>query len=844
MNPQITTQQEDEEDPDYDIFAAVRPAGASANNDISDSFGGEEEDLFSDVRPQEEEINSAKDYQKDSQDQYDPIASQYKAERYSPEELKNMTLDQKRQYIEDLKTEREYLQGAGFSKTALSRLSFGASERIDSLKPQEYESNKFLGSLAGEAPYYLLGGKLLEQGMKFIPKAYQTISRIASSGALVSSIEAANQVGRGEELDLQSAGQSGLIASVIDSAIRSVPILGRWFKGLGTKIQKAILENKVNPKDLPFSDRKIYEEKVVPLLMEVGEENYKKAYESAKAEAKAAYHQELQIIKSKHENDLYKQQQSKKQYSERVKEIEEANMEVERAFAESKQKWEAEQSRERVVQNAIDNAKQKSSSKKFTAVKGGEDSGFRPPQSANKRVSLRDEASEVVHNTPIENPTVSGSEATAAVRSSAKADQREVSKLYNINDELNKKVVFEHPELGNELNGIVNDLKGKGNLTPQEQQILRNAETTLDKLVSFDDAGNAIGFKEVSNELLLDQAKVLRNQMYYDYSEGNPTGVFNPLIRLYQDSAKEAAIATGNLAAAEANDVARAAHSEWARLYKNKYIKSFRNLSVDKPTALFESALSIDNYLQLDKVLSKTAAGQEVSSQIRRELVDKKLSKFFKNPKGSSLSDFNEAIKNLSPVLDAQESAQLRELFKEGQKSNYIPSKKLEKLSEPSAPKLQKTPKSNFREIESVALPKKNLVKVTPEMKEASKLMNITEDQAMKMADSVEGLRYLKKNLSGSNKGDRLMEEIYKTKVRSIFRAGKVKPKHTGTDLFDIINDKNNFDVLSEILGENETKILLEAAEKLGNKNVTRESLLKFTKKLSLVKTASMFGIF
>lgn len=66
-------------------------------------------------------------------------AGAYAVEEKTPEELKKMSIAEKMQYMEDLKTQREFLQSSFFTKQALSGLTFGATKNIEALKPVELE---------------------------------------------------------------------------------------------------------------------------------------------------------------------------------------------------------------------------------------------------------------------------------------------------------------------------------------------------------------------------------------------------------------------------------------------------------------------------------------------------------------------------------------------------------------------------------------------------------------------------------------------------------------------------------------------------------------------------------
>jgi hypothetical protein len=763
----------------------------------------------------------------------------YKSPEYSKEDLKKMSLEDRRQYAQDLKTEREYLQSAGFVKNALSQLSFGFSEREENLKPNQNELLQTPGILAGSVVPLAGAFKLLQKGVQAIPKAYswsQRAARTLGAGVIGGSNEAARQVGKGEETDVGKIAEEAGTFAAFDTVLRTVPKAYQWLKGLTKPQQEAILVKNVIPENMSPSDYKFYQDEIVPELQKIGEAEYSKAYETAKQENDLLFKQEMANVQAKHENDLYKIQQIEAQHAERAKEIEKANNLVLKEHQLAQQEWEATKARENVVRESLDAANKKIESNRNFKLTEGEDVGIRPAAPYHFETPVETKIGNIISDNKIENPTIGGERTTAAIRASAKADQKEVAKLYQASDELNRGVVDTHPELANELRNTITHFEEKGNLSTQEQELVRNAKTTLNNLVEFDEAGNAIVFKEVDNQFLLDQAKALRQKMYYDYGESNATGIFNPLVDTYQDAAKEAAINAGNVAAAEANDIARSAHSEWARLYKNRYIRQWRNLSSDKPTSLYEGSLNIDNYRQIDRVLSRTNSGQNLSAEIRRDVINKKLDKFYKNPSGHSLEEFNNTLNNLSPILEPGEKAQISNIFKQARKSNHLSAEKIVKSKELTEPKLQKVPKKNISHPTSVSIPVKKPVPITSEMKAAGKLININPEKVMKMTDTPTGLKELSSKLSGSSNGERLLHELKKKKVGRIL----YKKSYTGNELHKTV--KENFDVLSEILGKEEATLFLESSEKIGEEKVTKERLIKVAKKYAFVKSLVSLG--
>ncbi len=115
-------------------------------------------------------------------------AGPYYVPEKSKEELKNMTLSEKRQYIEDMNVMREYLQSKGFTKGALSALSFGGSEKIPGLKQEKGELLGGFGELVGSLAPIGAFAKGAYQALRFF--SYPVRAAAKNSPTLLRGIDA------------------------------------------------------------------------------------------------------------------------------------------------------------------------------------------------------------------------------------------------------------------------------------------------------------------------------------------------------------------------------------------------------------------------------------------------------------------------------------------------------------------------------------------------------------------------------------------------------------------------------------------------------------------------------
>jgi hypothetical protein len=188
--------------------------------------GQEVPDFFADIDPQ---IIAQK-----------PSPTPFDVPEYTPEQLKNMTVSQRMQFIEDFQREREYRGARGFGRGALSGASFGITEKIPGLSPEEGDFLTGVGELAGSALpitgiYNIVGKPLVKLAMRspVMKSGLQSLARLTGfglTGAIhegTKGVVKEGEIPTGKEL-LKHAGTY----AAIDAAIQAL--------GYGAAFTKAI----------------------------------------------------------------------------------------------------------------------------------------------------------------------------------------------------------------------------------------------------------------------------------------------------------------------------------------------------------------------------------------------------------------------------------------------------------------------------------------------------------------------------------------------------------------------------------------------------------------------------
>ena len=528
-----------------------------------------------------------------------------------------------------------------------------------------------------------------------------------------------------------------------------------------------------------------------------------------------------------------KYEEFRKRHQKASQEIEKSNQEAEKLFEEQKKEFELLKTRQRAVQNAIETNKESNLNLKDSVEKNGKDIGIRPEPPFIAENPLEEKIGDLISPNKIENTTIAGKNNIDAVRANDAIDYKNVNEAYKKSEALNEQVEEVQPGLAQQLKNMIVNLEEIPQLSPPQEQKLNFAKEMLKAIADIDPNGSIVALKPINNRILQEQAKAIRYTMDFNFEHGNTRGIFKPLVNDIENAIENGANLAGNEEAIRSHKYAKKLYSEWADTYDNPYIRPYRDTRNFDYSKTFTGSLNPDEFNQLNRVLSKSNAGQQLAKETKRALVDKYLKPFSKNPKNVNPSEFNNLMNELKAVLTPEEIQNVRQEFNQARKTPVINAKKVpqEQFKEPIAPKLEKTPslKSPKRELPFIAkvnIPIKKPVTPTSSMKLAAQKMEIKPEKALSMTNSRSGIKELRKDLTPE-----IFDKVAKDKMKQILYEGNVKKIFKGKELETILNKTENYEIFSEFLGEKETAELLKAAKEIGDEAATGERLQKLLKR-------------
>lgn len=187
-------------------------------------------------------------------------AGVYAVEEKTPEEIKNMTLQEKMDYLQDLNRQGEYLASSKFTKEALSGSSFGFTENADVLKPTELEESDpfgavgILGNVTGSLlPLSKIIGLVAGPAAKLAVKSpvfQKQIGSLLTMFGAGATDKALHQVAKGEMPTAEDVLEHGTEWALLDAGLGLLGFTGRFIKNLLTRSKATGLPRKNIIKDI------------------------------------------------------------------------------------------------------------------------------------------------------------------------------------------------------------------------------------------------------------------------------------------------------------------------------------------------------------------------------------------------------------------------------------------------------------------------------------------------------------------------------------------------------------------------------------------------------------------
>jgi len=426
----------------------------------------------------------------------------------------------------------------------------------------------------------------------------------------------------------------------------------------------------------------------------------------------------------------------------------------------------------------------------------GQDIGLRPV-TIPETPDLRNTVGDIFSRNRFYNTTQGGQALKNEIMSIDQDVYRGVNDLYKTSRELHSEINQIHPQLIGQLENRLAPLKQIPEPSDVQRRVIKTGENILKDLRTVDEEGHLTGYLDINNQTLIDQIQSLRQIVDYDFAHGDTKNIFRPLIDDIQDAVIGAAEVADNIEAVDSFADARAGYKTWKQYFDNEYVRPFRDASNQDFSKLYKSSQDFDEHNMLRNVLNLSDRGQELMNASTRDIVEKNLSKFFDNPRGTNLREFNTALRELEAIIQPEQAQEIRTAFNEAKRRPNIIAKKSEKK-----PPIEE---EKYKEPEDI----------------------------LKEMNTRSGIKRIKKKFSDTKENKDLFEELSQKKMRSVLREGNIDKNSTGNDYAKVLNKEKNYELFSEFLGEKKTEELRLLAKEIGDQEVKELSKAEAKKKLT-----------
>ena len=417
----------------------------------------------------------------------------------------------------------------------------------------------------------------------------------------------------------------------------------------------------------------------------------------------------------------------------------------------------------------------------------GEDIGIRPAPRAPAPAQLEERIANRVYPRESYNKTRTGTALKGEVMNRNEAAYSRVNEAYDLSRELNSDINTFDPVMVDQLIARAENIRAIPRPSGVEKQLLAAIDDIVADSVVME-RGNITGFRDMNNQVLHDQIKSLRQHVDYDFLQGKPKNIFRPLIKDLQDSVIRRAQEVGRPEAAEALLDANKLYRDWSTTFDNDVINPYRNVSNRAYTKLYDKMQDSDNFVMIRDIIGDTQEGREILGVGQRDIAEKALKPYMDNPRNISQRKLDRSLRELEPVLDPQQIEGIREEISTAQRRF------------PKKVRVVETPE-----------------KVPIDVKAIQKYTDKTPEQIESMGNTRSGIRELRDSLGKTKRGKEIFDKFSDKKIKDILRGDKVKAEYSGKDLAKVMNNKKNFELISELTSPKIANDLLDDATKLGN---------------------------
>jgi hypothetical protein len=263
------------------------------------------------------------------------------------------------------------------------------------------------------------------------------------------------------------------------------------------------------------------------------------------------------------------------------------------------------------------------------------------------------------------NTTKGGMELERAVSSQYKKLSNLEKKAYEKSRVLNRNVEAIHPDLEMSLRNSLEELEKIPDPSAPLKRFIESTRKVLSRISERAPSGELIGYKPISNQVLIDQIQEYNQIPKFDFPTDTKTGIFKTLINKLTEAVDKTAAKSPQ--ANRAWKQAKELHARKSDLFGDADVSKWTKLADKNYSKEFISSIDIDKIRKLAPILKESSHGRGVLQKMKRDLVEKMFEDYFPVGKRFEKKEIAAALAELEPILTKTELKVVERLFEEAQ---------------------------------------------------------------------------------------------------------------------------------------------------------------------------------
>lgn len=394
-----------------------------------------------------------------------------------------------------------------------------------------------------------------------------------------------------------------------------------------------------------------------------------------------------------------------------------------------------------------------------------------------------------------ESDATAGRSLSNAIVEEATAERAAINQEYNAAKESYRGMETFSPTLSHELQEARSIFESTLEPNSPERIVINRLDSLIERI------GTPDALRNIPVNELIAEADTIGAMLNWDARFGGKKDILRRIVRSLDQAAIQGIERNGGNA-----DLFRAANARranFAQKFENSEIRPFLERQILDPESLFKKTYNDPGtFRAVQLALPPNARGVELYNGMSRKIAEDLMSDYIKNPSLINSTKYSKNLRNLTELIGKERSDSF--------------DKELRKVA--SRQRISEITRSKIKEsVAQKPSGEDRLTKLKESIAEHSELS--PEDLTSKL-NSRTGIKQLKKGLSTDN-----YDKLTKEKLREVFQGGKVEGEVTGNSLYESLNNSKNYEIVSEILGEETAESLRLAAKELGKKELNNKSI-------------------